>query len=320
MAPARTLTVAQLRGFCAGVVRAVDIVETALELCGTPLYVRKEIIHNATVVGSLRAKGVVFVDSLAEVPEGRTVIFSAHGVSPAVWDEAKSRRLQVIDATCPLVTKVHMEALQFAKQGKTIFLIGHRDHDEVIGTLGEAPASIRVVGSVVEARTVAVPDPARVAVITQTTLSVDDTRAILAALKERFPALALPKKDDICYATQNRQDAVKALAPRVDLLLVLGSPNSSNSVRLCEVSEAAGTPARLIERASDIRPEWLEGVFRLGLTASASAPENLVQEVIAWCREKAGVASVEESVTVAEDVRFAPPPELQKLVAQSAAH
>ena len=309
------LVVARLRGFCAGVVRAVDIVERALALVPPPLYVRKEIIHNAYVVGSLRDKGVVFVEELDEVPEGATVVFSAHGVAPEVWERARARRLRVLDATCPLVTKVHLEALRYAREGRTIFLIGHEDHDEVIGTLGEAPSSIRVIETVEHARSVQVPDPQRVAVITQTTLSLDDTREILDALQTRFPALKIPKKGDICYATQNRQDAVKAMAPHIDLLLVLGSPNSSNSIRLCEVSEAAGRRARLIERAADIRPEWLEGARVVGLTASASAPEVLVQEAIAHLRSRWGAARVEDFETVTEDVHFALPPEIEQAAA-----
>jgi 4-hydroxy-3-methylbut-2-enyl diphosphate reductase len=308
------LVVAGLRGFCAGVVRAIDVVEQALSVCDGPVYVRKEIIHNRYVVDELRAKGARFVEEVSEVPDGSWLIYSAHGISPEVREEAKAKRLRTIDATCPLVTKVHLEAIHYARSGHTILLIGHEDHDETIGTLGEAPVSIRVVGTKEEAETVEVSDPSRVAILTQTTLSLDDTREIIEVLKRRFPALASPKKDDICYATQNRQDAVKAMAPRVDLLLVLGAPNSSNSLRLCEVSTAHGTPAHLIERAQDIRPEWLEGVRVLGLTASASAPEVLVREVVAYAKEALGVTDVEEFETVTEHVSFSPPPELKRLL------
>ncbi|MEK7743845.1 MAG: 4-hydroxy-3-methylbut-2-enyl diphosphate reductase, partial [Elusimicrobiota bacterium] len=266
-----TLVLAQLRGFCAGVVRAIDIVERALDVCGRPVYVRHEIIHNRHVVDELRAKGAVFVEDLSEVPPGSWLIFSAHGVSPQVRAEALSRKLKAIDATCPLVTKVHLEAIAFAKRGYSIILIGHIDHVETIGTMGEAFDAIRVVGSVPEAESVRVPDPRKVAYLTQTTLSLDDTADIVSVLKRRFPALVCPSKDDICYATQNRQNAVKSLVPRVDLLLVLGAPNSSNSLRLREVAKAQGVKrSYLIEKASDIRPEWLEGVRTMGLTASAS--------------------------------------------------
>ncbi|MBI4385786.1 MAG: 4-hydroxy-3-methylbut-2-enyl diphosphate reductase [Elusimicrobia bacterium] len=309
-----TLVLARLRGFCAGVVRAIDIVEKALEVCGRPVYVRHEIIHNRYVVDDLRAKGAVFVEELSEVPPGAWVIFSAHGISPAVREEARDRGLKVIDATCPLVTKVHLEAIQFAKQGYTIILIGHIDHVETIGTMGEAPESIRVVGSREEARRIEVPNPDKVAYLTQTTLSLDDTAEIVAVLKSRFPMLRVPNKDDICYATQNRQNAVKAMVPHIDVLLVLGAPNSSNSVRLREVAESNGARSHLIERATDIRPEWLRGVKTLGLTASASAPEILVQEVVEFCKARYGVRTVSEFETVEEDVVFSLPHELEKLI------
>lgn len=309
-----TLVLAKLRGFCAGVVRAIDIVEKALEICGRPVYVRHEIIHNRYVVDSLRAKGAVFVEETSEVPEGAWLIFSAHGISPAVRDEARARHLRVIDATCPLVTKVHLEAIRFAKEGCTIILIGHDDHVETIGTVGEAPDAIRVVGSKEEAETVQVPDPSRVSYLTQTTLSLDDTADIVSILKRRFPKLVPPHKDDICYATQNRQNAVKAMVPHMDLLLVLGAPNSSNSVRLREVAESKGAKSYLIERATDIKPEWLVGVKRLGLTASASAPEVLVQEVVDFCKKNFGVKNVEEFETVEEDVHFSLPYDLEQLV------
>jgi len=307
------LLVAGLRGFCAGVVRAIDVVERALEVCDGPVHVRKEIIHNRYVVEDLRGKGAIFVDEIDQVPEGGWVIYSAHGVSPAIRAAARGRRLRTIDATCPLVTKVHLEAIHYARKGFTILLIGHEEHDEAIGTLGEAPESIRLVASRKEAELVRVPDPDRVAVLTQTTLSLDDAREILDVLKRRFPALVSPAKADICYATQNRQDAVKAMAERVDALLVLGAPNSSNSLRLCEVAQAKGVPAYLIERAEDIRPEWLAGVRTLGLTASASAPEVLVREVVEYARHHFGVAEVEEFQTVRENVNFPLPQELTEL-------
>jgi 4-hydroxy-3-methylbut-2-enyl diphosphate reductase len=308
------LVVAGLRGFCAGVVRAIDVVEKALAVCDGPVYVRKEIIHNRFVVEDLRRKGAKFVEEVDDAPDGAWLIYSAHGVSPEVRANARRRGLRTIDATCPLVTKVHLEALHYAKNGYTIILIGHEDHDETVGTLGEAPAAIRIVGSPDEARAVEVPDPARVAYLTQTTLSLDDTREIVEILRNRFPQMASPPKGDICYATQNRQDAVKEMAPGIERLLVLGAPNSSNSIRLCEVSERAGVPAHLIERAEEIRPEWMNGVRVLGLTASASAPEVLVWEVVDWCREHLGVETVEEFETVREDVHFALPTELKALL------
>ncbi|TPW20240.1 MAG: 4-hydroxy-3-methylbut-2-enyl diphosphate reductase [Elusimicrobia bacterium] len=309
-----TLVLAKLRGFCAGVVRAIDVVEKALVVCGKPVYVNHEIIHNKYVVSDLAAKGAVTVENLSEVPEGAWLIFSAHGVGPAAVEEAKRRKLKVIDATCPLVTKVHLEAIKYAKEGYSIILIGHDDHVETIGTLGEAPQAMQVVGTTFEAEAVSVPNPDKVAYLTQTTLSLDDAAEIVAVLKRRFPKLLCPPKDDICYATQNRQNAVRTLVPKVDLLLVLGAPNSSNSVRLREVAEARGKRAFLIERASDIKAEWLKDVKTLGLTASASAPEILVQEVIDFCRLKLGVTKVIEDETVEEDVHFSLPYELEKLL------
>jgi 4-hydroxy-3-methylbut-2-en-1-yl diphosphate reductase len=311
------LLVAGLRGFCAGVVRAIDVVDRALQVCDGPVYVRKEIIHNRYVVDELRAKGAVFVEEADEVPDGAWLIYSAHGISPTVREAARAKRLRTIDATCPLVTKVHLEAIHYARKGYTIVLIGHQDHDETIGTLGEAPASICLVGNKEEAETVQVPDPDKVAYLTQTTLSLDDTREIVEILKRRFPNMASPPKGDICYATQNRQDAVRAMAPHVDALLVLGAPNSSNSLRLCEVGLAHDVPSYLIERAVDIRPEWLMGVRVLGLTASASAPEILVREVVDYTREKFGVREVEEFDTVQEDVNFPLPNELKDLLKSS---
>ncbi|MFI5363658.1 MAG: 4-hydroxy-3-methylbut-2-enyl diphosphate reductase [Elusimicrobiota bacterium] len=308
------LVLAKVRGFCAGVVRAIEVVEQALEICGQPVYVRHEIIHNRYVVDELRKKGAVFVEELSEVPEGSWLIFSAHGVGPAVVQEARDRKLKQIDATCPLVTKVHLEAIALAKKDYTIMLIGHRDHVETIGTLGEAPEHMIVVGDVKEAETVSVPNPEKIAYLTQTTLSLDDTREIVAVLKRRFPMLMSPKKDDICYATQNRQNAVKAVVPLADLLLVLGAPNSSNSNRLCEVARSKGMRSYLIERASDIKDEWLEGVKTLGLTSGASAPEILVQEVVQLARERYGVTTVEEVETVEETEHFGLPAELLKLM------
>ena len=304
------LLIAALRGFCAGVVRAIDVVEKALEICDGPVYVRKEIIHNRYVVDELRHKGAIFVEEIEQVPDGAWLIFSAHGISPAVRLAARQKRLRTIDATCPLVTKVHMEVIRYSRAGFTIVFIGHRNHDEAIGTLGEAPQSICLVGSREEAEGVQIPDPNKVVYLTQTTLSVDDTKEIVEILRRRFPKLTIPPKDDICYATQNRQDAVKALAPHVDALLVLGAPNSSNSLRLCEVAAARKLPAHLIETAADIRMEWLQGVRTLGLTASASAPEVLVRQVIDFARERLGVTEIEEFETVSEDVHFTLPNEL----------
>jgi 4-hydroxy-3-methylbut-2-enyl diphosphate reductase len=308
------LVIAKIRGFCAGVVRAIDVVEQTLAICGKPVYVRHEIIHNKYVVDELRQKGAIFVEELSEVPEGSWLIFSAHGVGPAVVAEARARKLKVIDATCPLVTKVHLEAIALAKQGYTIALIGHRDHVETIGTLGEAPDHMVVVGDVKEAETLQVPNPEKIAYLTQTTLSLDDTREIVAVLKRRFPKLGAPKKDDICYATQNRQNAVKAMVPQIDLLLVLGAPNSSNSNRLVEVALAKGVKSRLIERAADIKDEWLEGVKTLGLTSGASAPEILFQEVVTMAKDRFGVTVVEEVETVEENEHFGLPAELVKMI------
>jgi 4-hydroxy-3-methylbut-2-enyl diphosphate reductase len=308
------LLVAGLRGFCAGVVRAIDIVDKALEVCDGPVYVRREIIHNRFVVDELRQKGARFVEEVDEVPDGSWLVFSAHGVSPEVRRRARERSLKTIDATCPLVTKVHLEAIHYAKNGYTILLIGHEEHDETTGTLGEAPGAMRLIETKEDAESVDVPDPNRVAYLTQTTLSLDDTREILDVLKRRFPKLAGPGKQDICYATQNRQDAVKAMVPHIDLLLVLGAPNSSNALRMCEVAQAQGAAAHLIERAADIQLEWLSGVRVIGLTAGASAPEILVQEVIAFARETLGVQDVQQFETVREDVVFPLPSELKVLL------
>jgi 4-hydroxy-3-methylbut-2-enyl diphosphate reductase len=307
--PVRKLLLAKPRGFCAGVDRAIDVVNLALELYPGPVYVRKEIVHNVHVVNDLRAKGAVFVDELDEVPDGATVIFSAHGVSPEVRAGATARGLKVIDATCPLVTKVHHEAIRFAREGRPIVLVGHEGHDEVVGTMGHAPEHIHLIGSAEEAETLEVSDPNRVAVITQTTLSLDDTSTVVDVLRRRFPDIEAPTRDDICYATQNRQLAVKAMARRAPAILVIGSKNSSNSNRLAEVAQAAGARAYLIDDISQINPTWLDGVESLGITAGASAPEYLVDEVVQFFRAQ-GVTDIEEIEAVTEEVSFALPPEL----------
>src|SRR5216117_307451 len=267
------------RGFCAGVVRAVDIVELALEAYGSPVYVHHEIVHNTYVVEQLRRRGAIFVEAIEEVPHGAVLVFSAHGVPPTVRDEAKARALKVIDATCPLVTKVHLEALKFAREKRTIILIGHKDHQEIIGTSGEAPDSTLVVDSVAAVDALEVEDPEKLSFLTQTTLSLYDTQEIVARLRQKFPLIQGPASDDICYATQNRQEAVEQVAKDVDLILVVGSPNSSNSNRLVEVAQRSGVKAQLIDSAKDIDVKWLEGVSRVGLTAGASAPEVLVEQV-----------------------------------------
>jgi 4-hydroxy-3-methylbut-2-enyl diphosphate reductase len=287
------------RGYCAGVDRAVDVVERALRIYGEPVYVRKQIVHNIHVVRDLERKGAVFVEEESEVPEGATVVLSAHGVAPEVYENSEARQLRVIDATCPLVTKVHLEARRFARDGSTILLIGHQGHEEVVGTSGEAPEHIRLIGDEEEARTVEVPDPSRVSYLSQTTLSVDETNRIIDVLRERFPQIQGPPRDDICYATQNRQDAVKVMADRADVVLVIGSHNSSNSNRLVEVSRAEGTPAHLIDDETEIDPAWLDGVAAVGVTSGASAPEWLVDRVIEHLRGL-GASEVEE-VRVAEE-------------------
>jgi 4-hydroxy-3-methylbut-2-enyl diphosphate reductase len=297
------------RGFCAGVVRAVDIVELALEAYGPPVYVHHEIVHNRYVVEQLRQRGAIFVESVSEVPEDSVLVFSAHGVPPGVRGEAQARRLRVIDATCPLVTKVHLEALKFARQGRTIILIGHHDHQEIIGTSGEAPRHTKVVDSVEAVNRLEVEDPNRLAFLTQTTLSFYDTQEIVARLKERFPSVVGPASDDICYATQNRQEAVEQMAHEVELILVVGSPNSSNSNRLVEVAQRRGVRARLIDDASCIDPNWLEGLRRVGLTAGASAPEVLVEQVSERLASL-GFTDQRDLDLIREDVRFTLPPEL----------
>jgi 4-hydroxy-3-methylbut-2-enyl diphosphate reductase len=284
----------------------VDIVERALRLYGPPVYVRKQIVHNIHVVRDLERKGAVFVEEESEVPEGATVVLSAHGVAPEVYENSARRQLRVIDATCPLVTKVHLEARRFASDGSTILLIGHEGHEEVIGTSGEAPDHIRLVGDVEEARTVDVPDPENVSYLSQTTLSVDETNQIIEVLRERFPGIQGPPRDDICYATQNRQDAVKEVARRADMLLVIGSDNSSNSNRLVEVSRAAGTPAYLIDDEAEIDQGWLDGAESVGVTSGASAPEWLVDRVLAWLRDR-GATEIEEVRVIEEHMAFGLP-------------
>ena len=314
MKPKR-IWLAKPRGFCAGVDRAIDVVNMALGLYPGPIYVRKEIVHNKHVIDSFSEKGVVFVEEIDEVPDGAVAIFSAHGVSPDVRTKAAEKHLTVIDATCPLVTKVHLEALRFAKEGRSIILVGHRGHEEVVGTTGEVPDRIQVVGSKEEAEKVQVPNPDRVAVTTQTTLGVDDANEIIDVLRRRFPKLVTPSSDDICYATQNRQTAIKVIAERADLVLVLGSDNSSNSKRLKEVAESSGARAYLIDDASRIDPAWLEGVESIAITAGASAPEYLVQQVLGYFKAM-GVSDIQEVATIEEKVTFAPPPELARAMGE----
>src|SRR6266498_3528020 len=309
-APRRVLLAAP-RGYCAGVDRAVDIVEVALQTYGAPIYVRKQIVHNLHVVRRLEAKGAIFVDELDEVPAGATVVFSAHGVAPEVHQQARARDLKVVDATCPLVTKVHQEARKFAGKGYDIVLIGHEGHEEVIGTMGEAPRTIHLVGDEREAEQVAVADPEKVAYLTQTTLSVDETRGVIDVLRERFPVLAGPRSDDICYATQNRQVAVKQLAAECQLILVIGAENSSNSKRLVEVARAHGCQSHLVPEASAVDPAWLRGVDTVGVTSGASAPERLVDELVASLRDR-GATEVREVEVVPEDVHFALPRTLRR--------
>jgi 4-hydroxy-3-methylbut-2-enyl diphosphate reductase len=313
----KTLVRVRPRGFCAGVVRAVDIVELALEAYGGPVYVHHEIVHNRYVVDQLRRRGAIFVESIEEVPVGSVLIFSAHGVPPRVRIEAKERELRVVDATCPLVTKVHLEALKFAREGRTLILIGHRDHQEIVGTSGEAPSQTIVVGTVEEVDSLQVPDPTRLAFLTQTTLSLYDTQEVVARLRQRFPSIVGPASDDICYATQNRQEAVEALTREVELILVVGSANSSNSNRLVEVAQRAGVGARLIEDANDIDAASLEGIKTIGLTAGASAPEILVEQVsqrLSAC----GFTNHRDLDLIREDVRFTLPPELAAIQGKGA--
>jgi 4-hydroxy-3-methylbut-2-en-1-yl diphosphate reductase len=316
-APERILLAAP-RGYCAGVDRAVQTVERALELHGAPVYVRKEIVHNKHVVEQLRARGAVFVDEETEVPEGATVVFSAHGVSPQVHANAAALDLRTIDATCPLVTKVHVEAKKFASEGYTIVLVGHAGHEEVEGTMGEAPDSIVLIETEADVDALEVPDPERVAFISQTTLSVDETDAIIRRLRERFPHITGPRTDDICYATTNRQAAVKQLAELCDLVLVIGSRNSSNSNRLVEVAREYGADSHLIDNESQVCDDWLEGVETLGITSGASAPEELVQRLVEFFRLR-GTRDVLEHEVIQEDVRFMLPKRIRQQLAAARA-
>jgi 4-hydroxy-3-methylbut-2-en-1-yl diphosphate reductase len=311
------LLLAAPRGYCAGVDRAVQTVERALDLYGAPVYVRKEIVHNKHVVEQLRERGAVFVDQETEVPEGETVVFSAHGVAPSVHGNAEGRGLRTIDATCPLVTKVHVEAKKFAAQGYTIVLIGHAGHEEVEGTMGEAPESIVLIETEADVDTLEVDDPERVAYISQTTLAVDETRAIIARLRERFPSITGPRTDDICYATTNRQAAVRQMAGQCDLVLVIGSRNSSNSNRLVEVARDHGADSHLIDNELEVREEWLEGARVVGISSGASAPEELVQRLVDFFRER-GVSDVSEFEVVQEDVRFMLPKDIRVAAAAAA--
>lgn len=309
------IILANPRGFCAGVDRAIEIVERVLDLYGAPIYVRHEVVHNRFVVEGLRKRGAIFVDELDRVPDGATLIFSAHGVSQLVREEAERRGLRVFDATCPLVTKVHLEVARYCRDGYDVVLIGHRGHPEVEGTMGQCrrdgPAHIHLVETLEDVGRLLVTNPDRIAFVTQTTLSMEDTGVIVEGLRERFPRIVGPRKNDICYATQNRQDAVKALARRCDLVLVVGSPNSSNSNRLREIAEKTGTPAYLIDGPEDIRPAWLEKVGCIGLTAGASAPEVLVARVIDQLRAWGG-CELEEGAGIREEVVFALPRELKE--------
>lgn len=309
----KEVVLAQPRGFCAGVDRAIEIVERALAQFGAPIYVRHEIVHNTHVVESLRSKGAIFIDELADVPKGNIVVFSAHGVSKAVEAEATQRGLQVFDATCPLVTKVHVEVAKMRREGREIIMIGHEGHPEVEGTMGQAEEGMHLVESVEDVESLQVKNPDLLAYVSQTTLSVDDTAEVIGALKKRFPNIAEPKKGDICYATTNRQQAVKFMAPQVEVVLVVGSPNSSNSNRLREVAEKQGALAYMVDNASQIDPTWLEGKRRIGVTAGASAPEVLVQQVIDRLSEF-GVANVRKLEGVEENVTFPLPKGLQATV------
>jgi 4-hydroxy-3-methylbut-2-enyl diphosphate reductase len=310
MAVERVL-LASPRGYCAGVERAVETVEKALEHFGAPVYVRKQIVHNIHVVRDLEARGAIFVEEETEVPEGATVVYSAHGVAPSVHANSTQRGHNVIDATCPLVTKVHVQARRYANEGYTVVLIGHAGHEEVVGTMGEAPEATVLVQDVGEARALALPEGAPVAYVTQTTLSVDETSEIIGVLRERFPAIRGPKKEDICYATSNRQWAVKDMLDEIDLLLVIGSRNSSNSNRLVDVARAGGVPAHLIDDEGEIDPRWLDGVRTVGVTSGASAPERLVERVCDWFRAR-GVERIEPFRMIDEDVTFRLPVELRR--------
>ena len=301
--PMSKVLLAAPRGYCAGVERAVEAVERALETHGAPVYVRKQIVHNLHVVRDLEGKGAVFVDEETQVPPGAVVVLSAHGVAPTVYASAEARGLTILDATCPLVTKVHLEARRFARDDRTIVLIGHAGHEEVEGTTGQAPSKTILVQDVEEARAVQVPDPENLSYLTQTTLSVDETNEIVAVLRERFPSIQGPPREDICYATQNRQDAIKEVARRADVVLVIGSDNSSNSKRLAEVARDLGTPAHLVDDETEVDPAWLEGAEVVGLTSGASAPERLVDRMLGWLAEH-GATEVEEITLAKERLRF----------------
>jgi 4-hydroxy-3-methylbut-2-enyl diphosphate reductase len=311
------LLLAAPRGYCAGVDRAVQTVQRALELHGAPVYVRKEIVHNKHVVAQLRERGAIFVEEQTEVPEGAVCVFSAHGVAPSVREGASERGLQTIDATCPLVTKVHREAVRFARDGYTVVLVGHDGHEEVEGTMGEAPEQIVLVENEQDVEELQVQDPQRIAYITQTTLAVEETSAILQRLRERFPSIVGPRTDDICYATTNRQAAVKQMAASCDLMLVIGSRNSSNSVRLVEVARDCGTDAHLIDAAREVKEEWLEGRRVVGISSGASAPEELVSELVELFRAR-GVSDISEFDVIREDVRFMLPKQIRDAVAAGA--
>ncbi len=307
------IILANPRGFCAGVNMAIECLERALEFFGPPLYVYHEIVHNKYVVERFLRRGTVFVESLDDVPEGAPLLYSAHGVSPQIREQARRRKLVAIDATCPLVTKVHLEAVKYAKEGYTIVLIGHEGHDEVVGTMGEAPERMVLVETAEDVRNLTVADPDKVAYLTQTTLSVDDANIVIAALRARFPKIANPPKDDICYATQNRQEAVRELAPQADLVLVLGSQNSSNSKRLAEIADSLGPHAHLIDGVDEIEPSWLVGAQTVLITAGASAPEDVVQECLDFLQKHYG-ATIEESFVRDEDVHFPLPKSLRELL------
>ncbi len=309
--PVERVILMRPRGFCAGVERAIEVVEVCLKLYEHPVYVYHEIVHNKHVVDRLRTAGAGFVDSIDEVPPGKVLVFSAHGISPEVRKNAGDKTLISIDATCPLVTKVHREAVQFARDGYTILLVGHAGHQEVIGTMGEAPDQIKLIETPDDVAKLQVANPDKVAVITQTTLSIDDTQVVIDAIKARFPAVQFPPKEDICYATTNRQKAVKEIAPDVDIILVIGSQNSSNSRRLAEVSQATGTRAYLVNDVSEIDVSWFQNTRLVGLTAGASAPENVVQAVVKFFTDR-GVRHIEERSVIPEAVRFGLPPELKK--------
>jgi 4-hydroxy-3-methylbut-2-enyl diphosphate reductase len=308
------LLLAAPRGYCAGVDRAVQTVERALEIYGAPVYVRKEIVHNKHVVAGLRERGAIFVDEQTEVPEGAVCVFSAHGIAPSVRAGAEERGLRTIDATCPLVTKVHREAVRFAAEGYTIVLIGHDGHEEVEGTMGEAPEQIFLVQSEEDVDQLEIDDGEHIAYVTQTTLAVDETSSIIARLRERFPHIVGPRTDDICYATTNRQSVVKQMAGECDLMLVIGSRNSSNSLRLVEVARDCGAQAHLIDQAGEVREEWLSGVRVVGISSGASAPENLVQDLVELFRER-GVEDISEFEVIREDVRFMLPKQIREAVA-----